>query len=137
MAKIKTPTHLTFWDFNDTSQNIWFSTLRLIKQANNCPTYGKEHVAVKSPAERPSLSQLSSRVATSEKAPVALFSFCGVGCDSKKKKKKIESRQTTRVTSHPSGKNALMILSPRGLMASSGILWKSSRLQTGGEMIKI
>lgn len=29
---------------------------------------------------------------------------------------------------HPSGKKALMILSPRGLMANSGILWKSSRL---------
>lgn len=32
-AKIKTPTHLTFWDFNDTSANIWFSTFRLIKNS--------------------------------------------------------------------------------------------------------
>ena len=31
-------------------------------------------------------------------------------------------------TTHPSGKKALMILSPRGLMANSGIRWKSSRL---------
>lgn len=37
--------------------------------------------------------------------------------------------QTTGAT-HPSGKKALMILSPRGLIANSGILWKSSRLQT-------
>lgn len=32
------------------------------------------------------------------------------------------------VGTHPSGKKALIILSPSGLMASSGIRWKSSRL---------
>lgn len=32
MAKIKTPTHVTFWDFNDTFGNIWFSTFRLINR---------------------------------------------------------------------------------------------------------
>lgn len=34
----------------------------------------------------------------------------------------------TSTPTHPSGKKALMIRSPSGLMASSGILWKSSRL---------
>lgn len=36
--------------------------------------------------------------------------------------------QTQFVETHPSGKKALIILSPSGLMASSGIRWKSSRL---------
>lgn len=36
--------------------------------------------------------------------------------------------QTQAVGTHPSEKKALIIRSPRGLMASSGIRWKSSRL---------
>lgn len=38
-------------------------------------------------------------------------------------------RSELGVVAHPSGKKALMIRSPSGFMANSGILWKSSRLQ--------
>lgn len=36
--------------------------------------------------------------------------------------------QIQTIGTHPSGKKALIILSPSGLIASSGIRWKSSRL---------
>lgn len=42
----------------------------------------------------------------------------------------LHNSRDTSGRAHPSGKKALMILSPRGLIANSGILWKSSRLQT-------
>lgn len=40
----------------------------------------------------------------------------------------ISPRKEATARTHPSGKKALMIRSPNGLMASSGIRWKSSRL---------
>lgn len=47
MGKIKTPTDLAFWDFNDTSASIWFSTSRLIKRAKQLTNIYTEPVVNK------------------------------------------------------------------------------------------
>lgn len=57
---------------------------------------------------------------------MTLFQTCLRKEANKKKKKK--RKEANNSQTHPSGKKALMIRSPSGLMASSGIRWKSSRL---------
>lgn len=133
MANIKMPTHLTFWHFNDTSENIWFSTFRLIEQPKNPVDFFQTQNWQKRlslfAVKRPQGKNLTASFRFVVDVTQTLL---------RKKTNKISknSRQITG-TAHPSGKKALMILSPSGLMANSGILWKSSRLQTGGDTIKI
>lgn len=156
MAKIKTPTHLTFLDFNDTSANIWFSTSTPIKKTTKqLPNIWREpvvrcsekkkkkkpqsnfyfffplHRLGRKKTEASQVCSLESRSRGARQASSALWWLWVkrlMQTPAKKKTKK-KTRTTTRTT-HPSGKKALMILSPRGLIANSGILWKSSRLQT-------
>ena len=123
-------------------ENIWFSTFRLIN-SHTAAKYTERTCGGQKPhldwQKRLSLSSLQS---SSHKwkpwwAPSALWWLWLKPKMRPPVQKNTRFPRTARQitgTAHPSGKNALMILSPSGLMANSGILWKSSRLQAGGEM---